>query len=766
MLLLATDLDGTFLAGKSVFKQQLYRIMRERQDVKLVFVTGRGLETVIPLLNDPVIPNPHYIICDVGATVVNGHTLEPIQPLQSAIEERWPGHLAVFNKMKQVKGLKWQEVPQMRRCSFFYDQDTALDEVKRLSELLNCDMLVSAGKFVDILPRGINKGVTLSGLVQLFGFPPQEILVAGDTLNDLSLYQTGYKGVVVGQAETRLTEATRDMQDVYQAEKAGCGGIIESLGHFQEFRSFFPEKEIEGITDPECGKQLLMVYHRLPYDNIDVNGRKERVPPLSPNGIIPSLLGFFNKGRTGTWVAWEETEKKGELLRNVYLDEKRYPNLLVSRIGMSKKDVELFYKVFSKEAFWPTIFSFVDRASFNHTHWAHFVQVNRQFADKVAVEADPGAAVWIHDYNLWMVPGILRQIRPDLKIAFFHHTSFPPADIFNIIPWRGEIIGSLLQCDYIGFHIPRYIENFVDVVKSHLPVKVTEVVSCADRFLTYSCPLGVENMTRAFIAGDRYIKLGAHPVGVNADYIRELFEQENTQTRMKEFREQSGSKKVILSVERLDYVKGPLEKIRAYQEFLEQYPEFHGKVVLINICTPPAKGMKIYEKVQQELEQAIGKINGKFSRMDWVPIRFFFRSFTFEELIAYYSVADIAWITPLRDGLNLVAKEYVATQGLKKDDCGVLLLSEFAGASVELKYAVLTNPYDRQSLKEGLLQALKMERPERLLRMKRLFDSVKYYNINFWSDEFMQEIENINYSPEVTEVEIVNRKEGIDSIKK
>lgn len=744
MLLLATDLDGTFLAGKSIYKQQLYRIMRDRQDILLIFVTGRGIETVIPLLNDPVIPNPHYIICDVGATVVNGLTLEPVQPIQAHIEEKWPGQLVVYNRLKQVRGLRRQEVPQMRRCSFFYDEDTALSDAQQICEQLNCDLLLSAGKFADILPRGINKGFTLKILIEKLGIHEQDVLVAGDTLNDLSLFQTGYKGVVVGQAEKKLTEATRDMPQVYQAVKPGCGGIIEALDYFEPFNGFFPEKEAVERTEQERGSQLLMVYHRLPYDIIESEGKKERVAPISPNGIIPSLLGFFSKGRTGTWIAWEETEDKNETLRNCYLDEKKYPNLLVSRIGMSKKDVELFYKVFSKEAFWPTIFSFIDRASFNHQHWDHFVHINRLFAMKVAAEADPGAAVWIHDYNLWMVPGILRQLRSDLTIAFFHHTSFPPADIFNIIPWRGEIIGSLLQCDYIGFHIPRYVENFVDVVRSQLPVKVEEEVNCTDRFLTYSCALGVEKMTRVFSAGGRRITVGAHPIGVNVDYIREVVQKEITQQQVRLFRKQSGSKKIILSVERLDYVKGPLEKIRAYQEFLEQNPAFHGQVELINICTPPAKGMKIYEKIQLELEQAIGKINGKFSRMDWVPIRFFFRSFSFEELVVYYNMADIAWITPLRDGLNLVAKEYVAVQGLRDDDAGVLLLSEFAGASVELKYAVLTNPYDRQSLKEGLVQALTMDKSARQLRMKRLFDAVNYYNINFWSEEFMREIEQVS----------------------
>lgn len=741
MFLLATDLDGTFLAGKSAHKQQLYRLMRERQDLSLVFVTGRGLESVIPLLNDPVIPNPHYIICDVGATIVNGMTLEPVQPLQAEVEEKWPGHLEIQNRMKGIRGLRWQEVPQMRRCSFFYDEEADMEEIDLVCRSFGCDMLVSAGKYVDVLPAGVNKGSTLQKLVKLLKVPAESVLVAGDTLNDLSLFQTGYKGVVVGSAEARLLEETRDLAHVFQAEKQGCGGILESMNHFHEFRNYVPELENTKTRTAGEDAQLLMVYHRLPYDIIEQDGRTERVPPRSPNGIIPSLLGFFSGGRSGTWVAWEESDKKNNTLRNVYVDEQKYPNLLASRIALTRKDVDLFYRVFSKEAFWPTIFSFIDKAAFNHTHWNHFVKVNRMFAERVAAEADREAMVWIHDYNLWMVPGQLRQLRPDLRIAFFHHTAFPPADIFNIIPWRGEIVGSLLQCDYIGFHIPRYVENFMDVVKSHMPVQVHEEVSCSDRFLTYSCPLGVDRMTREIGVGERRIRLGAHPVGVHAAYIHEIFDRPSTRDAITRIRESVDGKKVILSVERLDYVKGPLEKIHAFQEFLEQYPEFHGKVELVNICTPPAKGMKIYEKVQQELEQAVGKINGKYSRFNWTPIRFFFRSFPFDELIAFYATADIAWITPLRDGLNLVAKEYVATQGLREDDNGVLLLSEFAGASVELTYALRTNPYDVKSLKEGLLQALTMEPQERRMRMKRLYDSVRYYNIDFWSEEFLREIE-------------------------
>ncbi len=744
MLLLATDLDGTFLGGKSVHKQQLYRLIRNRQDIRLVFVTGRGLETVIPLLNDPVIPHPDYIICDVGATVVNGRSLDPIQPIQSAIETRWPGRLATKNKLKKVRGLRWQEVPQTRRSSFFYDEDTDMEHLKQVVDSLNCDLLISAGKFLDVLPRGVNKGSTLKQLIKLLDFPAENILVAGDTMNDLSLYQTGYKGVVVGRAEPKLVDAVSGMENIYVADDAGAGGILEAIRYFPGFGNFVPAAETVVPKASNGDSQLLMVYHRLPFEVKEINGERINVPHKSPNGIIPSLTGFFRGGRSGVWIAWEQIEKKNQTLRNIYVDEETFPNLLASRIGLTKKDVDTFYKIFSKEAFWPTIFSFIDKVEFNHAHWEHFVKVNRLFAEKTAAEADHGAVVWLHDYNLWMVPGFLRQLRPDLKIGFFHHTSFPSADIFNIIPWRGEIIGSLLQCDYIGFHIPRYVENFMDVVRSQLPVQVLKRENCTERFLSYSCPLGVETMTTEIIAGARKVRLGAHPVGVNVKYIKEVMSRTETQQAVEAIRKEMGTKQVILSVERLDYVKGPLEKIYAFQEFLEQYPEFHEKVVLVNICTPPAQGMKIYEKVQLELEQAIGKINGRYSTVTWTPIRFFFRSFRFEDVLQYYSVADIAWITPLRDGLNLVAKEFVAVQGQKEGDKGVLVLSEFAGASVELGYAVRTNPYDRKSLKESLLHALVMEQTERAMRMRRLYDSVAHYDIEQWGSSFLEQLEKIN----------------------
>ena len=742
-MLLATDLDGTFLGGRQADRLKLYRLIREQENIRLMFVTGRGIESVMPLLDNPVIPDPDYIICDVGATILNGQTLEPVQPIQAEIESRWPGTLVIQKRMRKVKGLRLQPVSQQRRCSFFYDELTDIDTVKRIADDLGLDVLLSAGRFIDILPKNINKGSTLKRLVKLMDFSTKDILVAGDTLNDRSLYDTQYKGVVVGAAEPALIDYTNGMPNVLQAKSQGAGGILESMKHFPEFSSYVNNETNNLAEDAQGDTQLLLMYHRLPYEMKEINGAEKKVSPKSPNGIIPSLLGFFSNGRTGAWIAWEEVRDKKMARADRYIDENKYPNLLASSIPLTKKEIEVFYKLFSKEAFWPVIFSFADKVRFNHEQWEQYVNVNRLFAERAAAEADKNATVWIHEYNLWMVPGILRQLRPDVKIGFFHHTAFPPADIFNIIPWRREIIGSMLQCDYIGFHIPRYVENFVDVVKSHIPVKVRSEQSCADRFLTYSCALGVDKMTREIDAGGRIIRLGAHPVGINMKNIRSIFAQASTQEKIKEMQKQREGKKIILSVERLDYVKGPLEKINAFQIFLERNPQLHGKVELINICTPPASGMKVYDKILAELEQAIGKINGKYARLDWVPIHFFFRSVPFEEVVTYYAIADVAWITPLRDGLNLVAKEYIGVQGLKPAADGVLVISEFAGASVELSYAIRTNPYDIKDLVQGLEQALTLDENERKLRMERLFEQVTHYDIVNWGKAFMHELEHI-----------------------
>lgn len=740
-MLLATDLDGTFLGGKQIDKLNLYRQIQQNKEIKLAFVTGRGLESVLPLLNDHIIPNPDYIICDVGATVVDGSTLEPIEPLHSEIESKWVDSHRLKQQLLKIEGLEYQEVPQLRRCSFFYNADTDLEKVHEVAKEYGCDVITSLDMYLDLVPSGVNKGNTLEKLISILGLDRNEVLVAGDTLNDLSLFEIGLKGVVVGGSEDLLVERTKSFPQIYHAQKPGAGGILEAAGHFEGFKKILKTQHSTPVKNLNKERQLLMVYHRLPFEIKIENGEEKRVPPSSPNGVIPSLLGLFENKRVGVWIGEQEAEETGAVIPNQYIDQDKYPNLTASIIALTKEDIDRFYRGFSKEAFWPVIFSFVDKAKFDHSDWEHYLKINQIFAQRVAEVADEGAMVWVHDYNLWMVPAFLKALRPDIKISFFHHTSFPPADIFNVIPWRKEIIGSLLQCDFISFHIPRYVENFVDVLRSHTPFKVVSKINAAKQFLTYSTALGVDKMTKQIEVSGRRIRLGAQPVGISIKNIKALLDTTEVREKISDLQGGMEGKTTILSLERLDYVKGPLEKIRAYGEFLEENPSFHGKIELINICTPPSKGMNVYDDIQKEIEQAIGEINGKFSDLEWTPIHYFFRAIPFDEVLAYYAVADIAWITPLRDGLNLVAKEYVAVQGMKPSSTGSLVVSEFAGAAVELPYAVFTNPYDIKSLKDSLYQALTMEDEEKTLRMKRLFETVSFYDIEYWGRDFVKEFE-------------------------
>ncbi len=485
---------------------------------------------------------------------------------------------------------------------------------------------------------------------------------------------------------------------------------------------------------------FILLYHRTPFDEgVDDDGNRIWIDQKSPNGIIPTLRNLFRDRSDGTWIAWREVQdvqkSDDEILR---MDDPSPFNL--RRIPLDEQEIASFYYTTSKESFWPILHTFPTYFDLNNADWTIFEEVNRRFAKAACLEAAKNATVWIHDYNLWLAPSYIRSVRPDLKIAFFHHTPFPGNDVFAILPWRRQIIESLLCCDLVGFHIPRYTENFARAASCLVGAQKGPKQRVNKNFIAVGSALTEPTVTPWLMHAGKKIKLLSSPVGTSPDVIHNLSIQEDVKQHIEEIRKGTKKqRKLILSASRVDYTKGNEELLLAFERLLEKRTDLHGKVVLMLACVAAASGMRIYEDTQRSIEEMAGRINGKYSLIDWVPIRLSTRRIPYEEMIAWFMEADICWITPLRDGLNLVAKEYAAA---RKDKGGVLVLSEFTGASVLLNGAVLTNPYSHRRMDEAIEEAIAMPHKEQLQRMQIMTSAVESYTVRNWAEEQINGVQN------------------------
>lgn len=481
---------------------------------------------------------------------------------------------------------------------------------------------------------------------------------------------------------------------------------------------------------------LVIVYHRQPYEEHVVGGRTVLRENASPNGIVPALKGFIGQTERASWVAWKKAPagKAVAFERRVTVDDS-YGSYEVVRLPLTSEQISQFYHVTSKEALWPILNSFPALYSTENCDWATFREVNRLFAEAACEEAAPGAVVWVHDYNLWLVPKFVRELRPDVRIAFFHHTPFPAADVFNILPWRDEIIDSLLACDLVGFHIPRYARNFVATVQSLRRVDAVDEAPVPDELRATGTALSEPVTPVALTSGGRTIRIDAFPIGTHAELIRKTVQQEDRLAMVSQIRRDIPQEKIIVSIGRVDYAKGTREMLLAYERLLKRRPELHGKVKLLVTAVAAADGMRVYKKAQQSIEQLVGRINGHHGTLSWQPILLSTTPMPFADTLCYYRAADVAWITPLRDGLNLVAKEFIAAH---VNESGVLVLSEFAGAAVELQDAVLVNPYSLAQMDAALDRALDMPAEEQRARMQRMDALIDRYDIGHWTRHVLE----------------------------
>jgi trehalose 6-phosphate synthase len=454
------------------------------------------------------------------------------------------------------------------------------------------------------------------------------------------------------------------------------------------------------------GSSFVVVANRLPVDRVrhpdGTDGWKR-----SPGGLVSALAPVMRK-QDGSWVGWVGSpDEAPEPFHSDGMD-------LVA-VSLTAEEVELYYEGFSNGTLWPLYHDVIVPPEFHREWWDAYVQINRRFAEAAAQVAAVGAVVWVQDYQLQLVPMQLREMRPDLRIGFFLHIPFPPGELFAQLPWRRQIMEGLLGADLVGFQRDGAATNFLDIAARYTPARRVS--------------------SNQVVIDGRKVTAAAFPISLDVDEIERLAADESVKARASAMREDLGSPQhVLLGVDRLDYTKGIRHRLKAWSELLADGEVNTQDAVFVQVATPSRERVDAYQALRDEIELEVGHINGEHGTIGSSPIHYLHSTYDRPELVALFLAADVAVITPLRDGMNLVVKEYVAA---RTDNQGAVVLSEFAGAADQLTDAVLVNPHDIDGLKAGLLEAMNMPEREQERRMKGMRTQVKNYDVARWADEFI-----------------------------
>lgn len=468
--------------------------------------------------------------------------------------------------------------------------------------------------------------------------------------------------------------------------------------------------------------KTIIISNRLPVQLQISDGGLTAIPSV---GGLATGMKSVHSGGESLWIGWsgltdEETPAalEGEI-------DKALKKHGCAKVNLTEKDIEGFYFGFSNRTVWPLFHYFLEYSEFELEFWDSYKAVNQKFADAIIEKSSEEDTIWVHDYQLMLVPQMVKEKRPNTSIGFFLHIPFPSYEIFRTLPWREEILEGLLGSDLIGFHTYDYERHFLSSVRRLLGLEV----SFNDIYLD-----------------NRVIKVDSFPMGIDYKKFRDaaISHGKNTKEKRTDFQQKLDSHKVsapdtklILSIDRLDYSKGIAKRINAFEYFLNKYPEYKEKVRLIILAVPSRSNVPQYQLLKKEIDELVGRINGELSTVNWTPIWYFYRSLPFENLIDLYTSSDIAWLTPLRDGMNLVAKEYVAT---RIDKTGVLILSEMAGSAYEMNEALLINPNNFEQQADTLKSAINMPKEEQIARNMFLQNRLERYNVEVWANEFMNSL--------------------------
>ncbi|MDN3669700.1 bifunctional alpha,alpha-trehalose-phosphate synthase (UDP-forming)/trehalose-phosphatase [Echinicola jeungdonensis] len=460
--------------------------------------------------------------------------------------------------------------------------------------------------------------------------------------------------------------------------------------------------------------KTIIVSNRLPVSLRHKNGKFEFKP--SAGGLATGLGSIYKEGEN-IWIGWPgndvaDAEQRAEIIIELH-------ELKMAPVFLTSRDIEQFYEGFSNETLWPAFHYFTQYINYDESHWEAYVRVNEKFCEAILKKADPDDTIWVHDYQLLLLPQMLRDRLPNATIAFFQHIPFPSYEIMRMLPWRKEILSGMCGADLIGFHTYDDMRHFLSAVGRIL---------------------GLSNESGYIQSENRLINVDSFPMGIDYNKFAKSAKSKKTKDVVKKFKELLGNQKLLLSIDRLDYSKGIPQRIKAFDDFLSKNPEYHEKVSMIMIVVPSRAGVKSYIELKEEIDTLVGRINSDYSTLNWVPIHYFYRSFPFEELSAFYSMSDIALVTPLRDGMNLVCKEFVAS---KSENNGVLILSEMAGASKELQDAILVNPNNLAGVSDAIKQALTLEKKEQNARIKSMQDTIQRYDVFQWVKVFMDRLDHV-----------------------
>lgn len=462
--------------------------------------------------------------------------------------------------------------------------------------------------------------------------------------------------------------------------------------------------------------RIIIISNRLP---VTVKKNGKRLEYIDSIGGLSTGLKKYHEEADSVWVGWPgiaDEELTSREKRSIEKTLKEKYNCLP--VFLAQDEVNKYYYGFCNNTVWPLFHYFSSQTEYDISTWEAYVEVNQKFYDRVKSSIGKKDTIWVHDYQLMMLPEIIKRHNPTVQVGFFLHIPFPSAELFRLLVWREEILRGLLGADLIGFHTYDYVRHFL---------------SCTRRLL------GLDDVLNVINYEDRYVKVDSFPMGIDYKRFNGAYDDSNLSPEVLEIKKIKETKKIILSIDRLDYTKGIPARIRAFNSFLIKYPQYIGKVRLNLIVAPSRTEIENYEILLKEIREMVSETNGTFGTMNWMPIWFLFKTFSQEELIALYRNSDVLLVTPLRDGMNLIAKEYVAA---RTDFGGMLVLSETAGAASELAEAVIVNANDANSVALGIMTALEMPTEEKTARNKIMHQRLKRYTVEVWAEDFLKQLKS------------------------